>query len=87
LSELEHQLADKQVTLELDDEAINWLAEKGYDPAMGARPMARIIRSEIKRPLADELLFGKLAKGGGIQISVKTDDDGKKMLDFEIGSR
>jgi ATP-dependent Clp protease ATP-binding subunit ClpA len=85
--ELEHQLADKQVTLELDDEAINWLAEKGYDPAMGARPMARIIRSEIKRPLADELLFGKLAKGGGIRISVKTDDDGKKMLDFEIGSR
>jgi len=68
--ELEQQLADRQVTLEITDPAVRWLADKGYDPAMGARPMERIIQRHIKRPLADQLLFGKLKKGGRIAISL-----------------
>ena len=71
--ELEQQLADRQVTLEIDDQAVRWLADKGYDAAMGARPMQRVIQQEIKRPLADELLFGGLAKGGHIKISLADD--------------
>ena len=68
--ELEAQLQDKMVTLELSDAARDWIAERGYDAKMGARPMARVIQEFIKRPLADELLFGKLAKGGHIHIDV-----------------
>ena len=83
LLELEHQLADRHVTIEVDDAALDWLARKGYDPAMGARPMARLIQSEIKRPMADELLFGKLARGGCIRVSVTTDDKGEEVLAFE----
>lgn len=71
LMALEHQLAAKNVILEADELARDWLAEHGYDKAMGARPMSRLIQNEIKKPLADELLFGKLASGGTIQISVK----------------
>ncbi|MEL0082378.1 MAG: ATP-dependent Clp protease ATP-binding subunit ClpA, partial [Gammaproteobacteria bacterium] len=69
--ELEQQLAEKRVTVELDDEARAWLAEKGYDSQMGARPMGRLIQDKIRRPLADELLFGKLANGGLVVVSVK----------------
>ncbi|MGI9310268.1 MAG: ATP-dependent Clp protease ATP-binding subunit ClpA [bacterium] len=69
--ELEQQLADKQVSIEIDDAAVRWLADKGYDAAMGARPMQRVIQQEIKRPLADELLFGGLSKGGRIQITLR----------------
>ena len=76
--ELEQQLADQQVTLEIDDAAVQWLANKGYDSAMGARPMQRVIQQEIKRPLAEELLFGGLAKGGHIKISLVAD-----ALDFQ----
>ena len=65
---LEQQLADKQVTLEIDDAAVRYLADKGFDSAMGARPMQRVIQDEIKRPLAEELLFGALSKGGHIKI-------------------
>ena len=68
--ELEQQLADRQVTLEIEDAAVRWLADKGYDAAMGARPMQRVIQQEIKRPLAEDLLFGGLAKGGHIKISL-----------------
>jgi ATP-dependent Clp protease ATP-binding subunit ClpA len=68
--ELEAQLQDKMVTLELSHAARDWIAERGYDAKMGARPMARVIQEFIKRPLADELLFGKLAKGGHIHIDV-----------------
>ena len=57
----------------LDDAARRWLAEHGYDPKMGARPMARLIQEQIKRPLADELLFGKLAAGGTVKIGVSSD--------------
>jgi ATP-dependent Clp protease ATP-binding subunit ClpA len=73
--ELEAQLQDKLVTLELDDAAREWIAERGYDPAMGARPMARVIQEYIKRPLAEELLFGKLKAGGHINVSVAGDGE------------
>ena len=72
--ELEAKLDNNNVTLELDDAARDWIAERGYDPQMGARPMARIIQEQIKRPLAEELLFGSLAKGGHVKIVVGKDD-------------
>jgi ATP-dependent Clp protease ATP-binding subunit ClpA len=72
--ELEAKLTSNDVTLELDDAARDWIAERGYDPKMGARPMARIIQEHIKRPLAEELLFGKLADGGHVRIKVGKDD-------------
>ncbi len=68
---LESQLADRHITIELTDEARLWLAEKGYDKQNGARPLARLIAEKIKKPLADEVLFGKLAKGGSIKITIK----------------
>jgi ATP-dependent Clp protease ATP-binding subunit ClpA len=71
--ELEAKLGSNNVTLELDDAARNWIAERGYDPKMGARPMARIIQEHIKRPLAEELLFGSLADGGHVRIGVGED--------------
>jgi ATP-dependent Clp protease ATP-binding subunit ClpA len=66
--ELEAQLADKNVTIEVDEAARQWLAKNGYDPLMGARPMARLIQDKIKKSLAEELLFGKLEKGGHVQV-------------------
>ncbi len=72
--ELEAKLDNNDVTLELDDAARAWIAERGYDPKMGARPMARLIQEHIKRPLAEELLFGKLEDGGHVQITVGPDD-------------
>ncbi len=72
--ELEAKLGNNNVTLELDDDARDWIAERGYDPQMGARPMARIIQEQIKRPLAEELLFGSLAEGGHVRIGVGDDD-------------
>ncbi len=73
--ELEAKLGDNNVTLELNDAARDWIAKRGYDPLMGARPMARIIQEQIKRPLAEELLFGSLAKGGHVKIVVGKDDN------------
>lgn len=74
LVELQAQLDDKHVLLEVDDEARTWLAEKGYDRLMGARPMARVLQEHLKKPLAEMILFGKLAdKGGRVQVSVKDD--------------
>ncbi len=67
--ELETQLADKQVTLVVDESARMWLSERGFDPQMGARPMARVIQDHIKRKLADELLFGALEEGGKVTVS------------------
>ena len=69
--QLEEQLADRKVTIELSTAAKAWLAEHGYDPTYGARPLARLIQEEIKKPLADELLFGKLAKGGRVLVGLK----------------
>ena len=71
LIELESQLSEKHVGLDVDADARRWLAEHGFDPQMGARPMARVIQEKIKRVLADELLFGKLAEGGKVSLSVK----------------
>ncbi len=72
LTELQAQLDDKRVTLEVDDEARTWLAQEGYDEKMGARPMQRLIQDKIKRELADIILFGPLAKGGGLlRVSLK----------------
>ena len=71
--EVEAQLEQKGVALSLDDDARRWIAGKGYDPKMGARPMARTIQEFIKRPLAEELLFGKLVNGGQVRVSVAKD--------------
>ena len=71
LMELEVQLETKNVEMEIDDEARNWLAVNGYDKKMGARPMERLIQDKIKRPLAEELLFGKLNGGGHVCVTVK----------------
>ena len=73
--ELEVKLDRNDVTIELDDKARDWIAERGYDPQMGARPMARIIQEQIKRPLAAELLFGSLEGGGHVRVTVGPDDD------------
>jgi len=73
--QLEEQLADRNVTIELDASARNWLAVKGYDPLFGARPLARVIQEHIKKPLAEELLFGKLAKGGTVRVYAEKDAD------------
>ncbi|QAU23590.1 ATP-dependent Clp protease ATP-binding subunit ClpA [Dyella sp. M7H15-1] len=70
LIELESQLSEKHVSLDVDADARHWLAEHGFDPQMGARPMARVIQEKVKRVLADELLFGKLAEGGKVMLSV-----------------
>ncbi|MBJ88471.1 MAG: ATP-dependent Clp protease ATP-binding subunit ClpA [Woeseia sp.] len=72
--ELEAKLGSNNVTLELEDAARDWIAKRGYDSKMGARPMARIIQEHIKRPLAEELLFGSLEKGGHVRITVGKDD-------------
>ena len=72
--ELEAQLESHDVTLELDDDARRWIAERGYDPKMGARPMSRVIQEHIKRPLAEQLLFGDLAEGRSVRISLGEDD-------------
>jgi ATP-dependent Clp protease ATP-binding subunit ClpA len=73
IAQLEAQLSDRQVTFSLTEESRRWLAEKGYDPLYGARPLARVIQEHIKKPLSDELLFGKLAKGG--HVTVRLDGD------------
>ena len=73
--ELEAKLGSNNVTFELDDAAREWIAERGYDQKMGARPMARVIQEHIKRPLADELLFGSLAEGGHVRVTVGADDE------------
>ena len=77
--QLEAQLADRHVTIEATDDALDWLAKNGFDELYGARPLARTIQEQIKKPLADDILFGRLAKGGHVKVVLK---DGK--LDFEI---
>jgi ATP-dependent Clp protease ATP-binding subunit ClpA len=72
--ELEQQLLEKKVVLVVEDEARVWLAQRGYDPRLGARPMGRIIRDYIKKPLANEILFGKLANGGSVRVQVAGED-------------
>ena len=77
--QLEAQLMDRNVTIELGQEAAAWLADKGYDDKMGARPLGRVIQEHIKKPLAEELLFGRLAKGGVVKVGVK---DGALDLEY-----
>ncbi len=69
--QLEAQLIDRGVHIELTPDAASWLAEKGYDDKMGARPLGRVIQEYIKKPLAEELLFGDLQKGGVVKVAVK----------------
>ncbi|WP_373503523.1 ATP-dependent Clp protease ATP-binding subunit ClpA [Aestuariivirga sp.] len=71
--QLEAQLSERQINIELSSEAADWLAKKGYDNAMGARPLARVIQEQVKKPLAEEVLFGKLSKGGTVRILLKDD--------------
>jgi ATP-dependent Clp protease ATP-binding subunit ClpA len=78
--ELENQLAERKVSLILEPDAREWLAEHGFDPKMGARPMARVIQENIKKPLAEEILFGKLSEGGTAKIST---DDGRLIFSIE----
>src|SRR6202522_310183 len=80
--QLEAQLADRNVTTELSDEARTGLVANGYDEAMGARPMARVIQTQIKTPLADEVLFGRLKNGGVVRVVVTGDETGAKKLGF-----
>ena len=80
--QLEAQLSERGVTFELTEGAIKWIAKKGYDDRMGARPLGRVIQEHIKKPLADEVLFGKLQKGGTVKVSVVT-KDGESELKLE----
>ena len=81
--QLEAQLMDRNVTIELSKKAAEWLADKGYDDKMGARPLGRVIQEHIKKPLAEELLFGKLAKGGVVKVGVKDEALTLKVLSSE----
>ncbi|MER2605358.1 MAG: ATP-dependent Clp protease ATP-binding subunit ClpA [Siculibacillus sp.] len=81
--QLEAQLADRNVTFELDEAATDWLAVHGYDRLMGARPLGRVIQEHIKKPLADEVLFGKLKRGGVVKVTVGKGEDGKDALVLE----
>jgi len=80
LVEVEAQLEQKGVSISVDDAARSWIAKKGYDPKMGARPMARIIQEYIKRPLAEDLLFGKLVGGGHVRVTITEDGAGLLLL-------
>jgi ATP-dependent Clp protease ATP-binding subunit ClpA len=73
IEELQVRLTEKSVELTIDDDAKKWLARHGYDKKMGARPMARIIQDQLKKPLADELLFGKLSEGGSVHVTLEDD--------------
>jgi ATP-dependent Clp protease ATP-binding subunit ClpA len=77
LVEAEAQLEQKRVSISVSDQARSWIAKRGYDPKMGARPMARVIQEFIKRPLAEELLFGKLVNGGHVEVTLS--EDGEKL--------
>jgi ATP-dependent Clp protease ATP-binding subunit ClpA len=81
--QLEAQLSERGVTFDLTPEAVAWLADKGYDERMGARPLGRVIQEHIKKPLADEVLFGKLKKGGTVRVSVETKETGETGLKLE----
>ena len=78
--QLEGQLADRHVTIETSDDATDWLAKNGFDELYGARPLARVIQEHIKKPLADEILFGRLVRGGHVRVELK---DGKLAFDID----
>ncbi len=80
--QLEAQLAERNVTIELSKAANDWLARKGYDEKFGARPLSRVIQEHVKKPLAEELLFGDLSRGGTVRVDVEKDKDGEEKLSF-----
>ena len=82
--QLEAQLADRHVTIETSDDAADWLAKNGFDELYGARPLGRVIQEHIKKPLADEILFGKLVKGGHVKVVLK---DSKLAFEIEGDAR
>jgi ATP-dependent Clp protease ATP-binding subunit ClpA len=81
--QLEAQLSERGVTFDLSTEAVAWLADKGYDERMGARPLGRVIQEHIKKPLAEEVLFGKLKKGGTVRVTVEKKENGETGLKLE----
>ncbi len=81
--QLEAQLADRNITIELTDDAADWLAKNGFDELYGARPLARVIQENIKKPLADDILFGRLTRGGHVKVELK---DGKIAFDIKPAS-
>jgi ATP-dependent Clp protease ATP-binding subunit ClpA len=81
--QLEAQLADRNITIELTDDAADWLAKNGFDELYGARPLARVIQENIKKPLADDILFGRLTRGGHVKVELK---DGKIVFDIKAAS-
>ncbi|MGS1093028.1 ATP-dependent Clp protease ATP-binding subunit ClpA [Aquamicrobium terrae] len=81
--QLEAQLSERGVTFDLSEEAVAWLADKGYDEKMGARPLGRVIQEHIKKPLAEEVLFGKLKKGGTVRVTVEKKETGETGLKLE----
>jgi ATP-dependent Clp protease ATP-binding subunit ClpA len=81
--QLEAQLAERRVAINLEPEARIWLAEKGFDPIYGARPLARVIQTEVRDPLTDEILFGRLEGGGTVTITMK---DGELDFKFEASA-
>lgn len=95
VAELNAQLKDKKVTVDVSEQAVAWLAAKGYDPSYGARPLSRLIQEKIKDPLADELLFGQLQKGGFVTVDVAKEGPKKgqaqpapqEVLTFEFKAR
>ena len=90
IMELEEQLALKGVVITVTRAAREWLAEQGFDPTMGARPMKRVIQEQIKRPLADDLLFGELAGGGDVRVDAPTKRavaDGVKKLRLKVTAK
>ncbi len=80
--QLESQLADRNITFELDEAATKWLAKRGFDDAMGARPLSRIIQEHVKKPIADEILFGALKHGGVVKVSLDPDDNSKLAFEY-----
>ena len=84
LAELQTQLDDKKVVVYATDAARSWMAKNGYDPTMGARPMARLIQEKVKKPLAEQILFGALsAKGGTVKIDVEDDELALQVVEEE----
>ncbi len=85
LMELESKLAAKSVSIDVDEDAKVWMAETGYDPKMGARPIARMVDQQIKKPLSHEILFGALEKGGHVQVVLKKEGESKELgFEFEV---
>jgi ATP-dependent Clp protease ATP-binding subunit ClpA len=80
--QLEGQLAERNVQIEITDRAADWLATRGYDESFGARPLARLIQEQVKKPMADELLFGKLKNGGIVKIDIDPADKDKLKFQY-----